>query len=44
MVGITVFDHVIIGDKGSYSFADNGYIEQIKREIDAADQKLLLSL
>ena len=43
MVGITVFDHVIIGDKGNYSFADNGYVEQIKREIDAADQKLFLA-
>ncbi len=40
MVGVTVFDHVIIADKGTYSFADNGYIEQISREIIAADQRL----
>ncbi len=37
MVGITVYDHIIIGDRGNYSFADAGYIEQIKREIDSAE-------
>lgn len=42
VVGITVFDHVIIGDKGHYSFADNGYIEQIGQEVEAADQRLAL--
>ena len=41
MVGVTVFDHIIIGNRGNYSFADNGYIEQISLEIDAADKKLL---
>jgi DNA repair protein RadC len=40
VVGITVFDHVIIGDKGSYSFADNGYIEQIGKDVEAVDQRL----
>jgi len=44
LVGITVFDHVVIGDKGSYSFADNGYIEQIGKEVEAADQRLFLSV
>ncbi|MEW6078854.1 MAG: DNA repair protein RadC [Thermodesulfobacteriota bacterium] len=40
VVGVSVLDHVIIGDRGNYSFADNGYIEQIGREIESADQRL----
>jgi DNA repair protein RadC len=33
-MGITVHEHLIIGDNKYFSFADNGYIEKINREFD----------
>lgn len=33
-VGITVHEHLITGDEGFYSFADNGYIAQFNREFE----------
>lgn len=33
-VGITVHEHVITGDEGYYSFADNGYIAEFNREFE----------
>ena len=35
-VGITVHEHLIIGDNQYFSFADQGYISRINREYDAA--------
>ncbi|SLM27805.1 conserved hypothetical protein [Desulfamplus magnetovallimortis] len=33
-VGITVHEHVITGNSGFYSFADNGYIAEFNREFE----------
>ncbi|MBF0201222.1 MAG: DNA repair protein RadC [Desulfamplus sp.] len=33
-VGITVHEHVITGEEGFYSFADNGYIGEFNREFE----------
>ncbi len=33
-VGITVHEHVITGDSGFYSFADQGYIAEFNRDFD----------
>ena len=36
-VGVTVHEHLIIGDRGYFSFADQGYITQINREYEKRD-------
>jgi len=39
-VGITVHEHLVIGDNRYFSFADQGYIAQINREYDVQRKKL----
>ncbi len=34
VMGITVHEHLIIGESAYYSFADNGYIDKMKSEFD----------
>ncbi|OQX62385.1 MAG: hypothetical protein B5M56_06520 [Desulfococcus sp. 4484_241] len=36
-MGITVHDHIIVGDSGHFSFADRGRMAQIHRETEAFD-------
>lgn len=38
VMGIPVLDHVIIGDRDYFSFADAGYIRHHKQEMSVADQ------
>jgi DNA repair protein RadC len=33
-MGITVLEHLIIGDNTYFSFADHGYIAEMNREYD----------
>ncbi len=39
-VGITVHEHLVIGDSRYFSFADQGYIAQMSREYDLQRKKL----
>jgi DNA repair protein RadC len=34
IMGITVHEHIVIGDNRYFSFADQGYINQMNREYD----------
>ena len=34
VMGITVHEHLIIGESAYYSFADHGYIDKMKLEFD----------
>ncbi|MGD8974540.1 MAG: DNA repair protein RadC, partial [Desulfobacterales bacterium] len=34
VMGITVHEHIIIGDTGYFSFADHGYITKMNQEFD----------
>ena len=34
VMGITVHEHLIMGDQRYYSFADEGHIARINRELD----------
>jgi DNA repair protein RadC len=38
VMGITVHEHIVIGDNRYFSFADRGYIRQMTREYDALVQ------
>ena len=40
--GVTVLEHLIAsnGSGATYSFADNGYIEQISRDLEVADARI----
>ncbi len=38
IIGIAVHEHIIIGNKGYYSFSDNGHIARINREFNAKKQ------
>jgi DNA repair protein RadC len=40
VMGITVHEHIVIGDNRYFSFADHGYIAQMNREYEAQKQKL----
>ncbi|RPJ18263.1 MAG: hypothetical protein EHM30_00830, partial [Desulfobacteraceae bacterium] len=40
VMGVTVHEHLVIGDNKYYSFADNGYIEKINREFDIQVKEL----
>jgi len=40
VMGVTVHEHLVIGDNKYYSFADNGYIEKINREFDMQVREL----
>lgn len=40
VMGVTVHEHLVIGDNKYFSFADNGYIEKISREFDAQVREL----
>jgi DNA repair protein RadC len=40
VMGITVHEHIVIGDNRYFSFADHGYIAQMNREYEAQRQKL----
>jgi DNA repair protein RadC len=35
VMGITIHEHLIIGDNTYFSFADHGYISDINRQYDA---------
>jgi DNA repair protein RadC len=39
LMGITVHEHIVIGDNRYFSFADHGYIAQMNREYDTKDFK-----
>ena len=39
VMGITVHEHIIIGDNRYFSFADQGYINQMTREYDTLAQR-----
>ncbi len=39
LMGITVHEHIVIGDNRYFSFADYGYIAQMNREYDTKDFK-----
>lgn len=39
LMGITVHEHIVIGDNRYFSFADHGYIAQMNREYDTRDFK-----
>ncbi len=39
VMGITVHEHIIIGDNRYFSFADQGYINQMSREYDTLAQR-----
>jgi DNA repair protein RadC len=39
VMGITVHEHIVIGDNRYYSFADQGYINQMTREYDKLVQR-----
>lgn len=38
LMGITVHEHIIIAEKGHYSFADNGFIARLNRDFDSGEQ------
>jgi DNA repair protein RadC len=40
VMGITVHEHLVIGDNQYFSFADHGHIAQMNREYEAQRQKL----
>ena len=37
-MGITVHEHLIIGEDGYFSFADNGYLKQINNDFNQYDR------
>ena len=41
MMGITVHDHIIIGDNQYFSFADQGHIARLNQAYDAQETALL---
>lgn len=40
VMGVTVHEHIVIGDNKYFSFADHGYIEKINREFDTQIKEL----
>ncbi|MDQ1331012.1 MAG: repair protein RadC, partial [Thermodesulfobacteriota bacterium] len=40
VMGVTVHEHIVIGDNKYFSFADNGYMEKINREFDMQVREL----
>ena len=38
-MGITVHEHIVIGDNRYFSFADQGYINKMNREYDTLVQR-----
>jgi len=39
VMGITVHEHLVIGDNRYFSFADQGYIAEMTREYDSSAQR-----
>jgi DNA repair protein RadC len=37
-MGITVHEHIVIGDNRYFSFADQGHIARMNREFDSRNQ------
>ncbi len=40
VIGIAVHEHLVIGDNGYFSFADQGYIARMNREYETRDSRL----